>query len=178
MRGEPWLWLTALVLGCRAPSPASAPEPVPSSGRNAPAGTPPGPSATAHADNGAPLTSVRSELPIPPSPAARPGEADAAARGDQAALLEAGRRVQDCFEANYTAVTVPSGELRLAVWLEVAPDGRVSAVRVDESGTNRDLRGGEFERCSLEALRHGRFGERPSERILELPFLLERIDAG
>jgi hypothetical protein len=94
---------------------------------------------------------------------------------DEAALLAAGSRIQDCFERAYTGRTVPAGELRLTLLVDLASDGHVRAVRVDEQRSSRGLLGGEFERCSLDALRERRFAEQAGERTLELPFTLQPL---
>jgi hypothetical protein len=96
---------------------------------------------------------------------------------DEAALLVAGQKVQDCFERAYSGKPVPAGELRITVLVEVAPSGQVSAVRVDERRTSRALLGDEFERCSLDALGGGRFAAQAGERTLELPFTLQPLGA-
>jgi hypothetical protein len=165
-----------LVLGCR---PASPPPVAAAPPNTVTALTPPPRAARAPAsgstNHAAPPAPGATE-PRPPTPHPEPGApAEPPAGTDEAALLVAGQKVQDCFEQAYSGKVVPAGELRLTVLVELAPSGQVSAVRIDEQRTSRGLLGGEFERCSLAALGGRRFAAQAGERTLELPFTLQPL---
>jgi subtilisin family serine protease len=176
-RALPWILIP---LGCSAVPPpnvatARAPEPRPPA-QPAPTVAAPQPTSGSVTTRSLPaIPELRSTNSPPEQPAERRAPAEPPADGDDAVLLAAGRRVQECFERAFTGTSVPAGELRLTLVLDLAADGHVTSARVDEPRTSRGLLDGGFPRCALDAVRERRFAEQKSERTLELPFTLEPL---